>query len=378
LILQGGRGSAWFDDVSMVEGDRWPHDLLPLDIRPACNTGFRDELTGDGTGGWTDQGPNDAREIPLGRQTWRSIPFDIVDPATNAGRSCIVLRGLGRQTMPLSAVLPVNRKCEVVYFLHGCAWGGAEGAPVGRYLIEYADGATEEVPLRNGYETVDWWNSHDTTESAAGWRGNNAENPSVGLNIFPWTNPRPDATIAQITMESADGGPVPFLVAVTTGEGPPTLTEEVLRMEFTDTEGWYEWAFALDDPTLEEIDLSFLLDPPAGKHGFLTVRDDGHFYFEDGTRARFFGTNVGGPDCAPDKKTAEMLAARLARYGINLLRLHAPDSEWGALIDYGKGDSRHLDPEALDRYDYFVAQLKERGIYVYFDLLDYRSFQEAD
>ena len=378
LILQGGRGSAWFDDVSMVQGDRFPENLRPLDIRAACNTRFRDDQAGDGKGGWTDQGPNDARSIPLGRQRWRGIPFDVVDPGQNAGKSCIVLRGRGTKFMPRSCTFSVGRKCDVVYFLHACAWPGAKGKAVASYTIVYADGQTREVALRNGHEVVDWWHPRDTNESAAAWEGSNAESPSVGLNVFPWANPRPDAAIASVRMQSAGAGSTPILAAVTTGRGPAVLTEARLRLEFTDTEGWYEWAFALDDPTLEEIDLSFLLDPPAGKHGFVTVGKDGHFHFGDGSRARFFGTNVGGRSCAPDKKTAEIIAARLAKYGVNLLRLHAPDSRWATLIDYRRGNSRHLNPDALDKYDYFVAQLKKRGIYVYFDLLDYRSFKETD
>ncbi len=378
LMLNGGRGSAWFDDVTMAEGGGRPENLRPVDIRAACNTGFRDEEAGDGKGGWTDQGANDARTIPTGLQTWRTIPFEIIDPAENEGRSCIVLQGRGRESMPPAAEFAVGRTCDVVYFLHACAWAGAEGAPVGRYVVTYADGDTVRVPLLSGRETVDWWAPRDTSESAVGWEGRNAENPNVGLCIFPWANPRPNVQIARIKMESAGAGPVSILVGVTTGDGPAILTERALRMETTDKEGWYEWAFALDDPTLEEIDLSFLLDPPAGKHGFLTVGDDGHFYFEDGTRVRFFGTNVCGPYCAPDRETAEAVAARLARYGVNMLRLHTPDSRWGTLIDYERGDSRHLNEEALDRYDCFVAELKKRGIYAYFDLLDYRNFQPGD
>ncbi|MCS6861385.1 MAG: hypothetical protein NZT92_13805, partial [Abditibacteriales bacterium] len=45
-------------------------------------------------------------------------------------------------------------------------------------------------------------------------------------------------------------------------------------------------------PQSSLVDFSFLLDAPAGKHGFLTTRPDGHFYFADGTRARFFGINI--------------------------------------------------------------------------------------
>ncbi len=377
LMLNGGVGTAWFDDIAMVPGEVFPGNFRPVDLRSAYNTGFADEVAGDGQGGWTDQGVNDAREIPLGRQIWREVPFEIVDPQGNEGRSCLVLRGHGREQMPAAAEFKVGMKCDVLYFLQGAAWAGSKGGLVARYTITLADGTKIRVPVRNGREVVDWWNPYDTKQSAVGWEGKNAESDHIGLNIFPWRNPKPEVEVDRVRLESA-GSAVPILVAVTAGDGPPMLPEAPLKLEFTDTTGWYEWAFALDDPALEEIDLSSLLDPPAGKHGFLTVRADGHFYFEDGTRARFFGTNVGGAGCAPEKPAAEIIAERLAKYGVNLLRLHAVDSRWATLIDYSGGSSRKLNAEALDRYDYFVAQLLKRGIYVYFDLLDYRQFLPGD
>lgn len=147
---------------------------------------------------------------------------------------------------------------------------------------------------------------------------------------------------------------------------------------FNDTGDWFPFEFPLDDTNLDTIDLTGLLDAPAGKHGFLTTGDDGHFYFADGRRARFFGTNLGGRDCMPEKTVAETTAARLAKYGVNMIRLHAFDSRSHRLIDYDRGGSRHLNAEALDRFDYLVAQLKKRGIYIYLDLLDYRWFRTAD
>jgi len=147
---------------------------------------------------------------------------------------------------------------------------------------------------------------------------------------------------------------------------------------FHNTESWFPFEFPLDDTNLDSIDLTGLLHTPAGRHGFVTVRPDGHFYFEDGTRARFFGTNVGGRDCAPEKEQARVIAARLAKYGVNMLRLHSLDGRWGPLIDYSSGTSQEFDADALDRIDYFVSELKKRGIYVYLDLLDYRWFRTAD
>ncbi len=147
---------------------------------------------------------------------------------------------------------------------------------------------------------------------------------------------------------------------------------------FNDTSDWYPFEFPLDDTNRDTIDLTGMLDVPAGKRGFVSVGGDGHFYFQDGTRARFFGTNVGGADCAPDKQMAPVVAARLAKYGVNMLRLHSMDSRSGALINYREGTSQQLDPQVLDRIDFFVSELKKRGIYIYLDLLDYRMFRTAD
>jgi uncharacterized glyoxalase superfamily protein PhnB len=147
---------------------------------------------------------------------------------------------------------------------------------------------------------------------------------------------------------------------------------------FNDTSGWFPFEFPADDTNLDTIDLTGLLHTPAGKHGFVTVKGDGHFYYEDGMRARFFGTNVGGSACAPPKEEAPVIAARLAKYGVNMLRLHSMDGRWGPLISSDRKTSQTFDADALDRVDFFFNALKKNGIYVYMDLLDYRWFRTAD
>ncbi len=378
LMLNAGKGRAWFDDVRAVRGTKAPGNFRTVDIRGACNVGFRDETAGDGRGGWTDQGSNGLRNIPGGRQTLRGIPFDITVPSRNNGRSCIVLRGKGRRDVADSATFAVDVACDTLYFLHGCAWAGRQGNRVAEYVVRYADGKTANVPVRNGIEITDWWSPADCDNCALGWQGRNAESNGVGLVIFPWRNPRPNAVVASVTARTTGHGPNLMLVAVTAGDGVPAFPELPLDYHFTDTEGWYTWDFPIEDPALGELDLSRFLDAPAGKHGFAGVGDDGGIEFADGTRGRFFGTNVGGSRCCPSKEQAVVWAARLAAYGVNLLRLHAYDSKWAELIDYGKGNSRSLNADALDRMDFFVAELKKRGIYVYFDLLDYRSFVPGD
>jgi hypothetical protein len=44
--------------------------IVPLDLRARVNMGFKDDKSGDGKGGWTDQGDNDFRMMPLEGLWW--------------------------------------------------------------------------------------------------------------------------------------------------------------------------------------------------------------------------------------------------------------------------------------------------------------------
>ncbi len=126
------------------------------------------------------------------------------------------------------------------------------------------------------------------------------------------------------------------------------------------------------------VDLRFLLDAPAGKRGFLRTTPDGHFAWPDGTRARFWGVNLSNKSVFIAKPDIDRVADTLARSGVNMVRLEAIDSAGGLLDVPGKETSRELNPERLDAIDYWVAKLRERGIYVYIDLLDFRQFKAGD
>lgn len=130
------------------------------------------------------------------------------------------------------------------------------------------------------------------------------------------------------------------------------------------------------------VDVSFLLDAPAGRHGFIQVRN-GHLATGDGQRIRFWGVNVTdwskGSRQIPSKEDAPFWAATLARFGVNCVRFQFLDLETPrGLIDSRRQDSRGLDAEQLDREDFFISQLEKRGIYIDFNLLVGRPFKTAD
>ena len=132
------------------------------------------------------------------------------------------------------------------------------------------------------------------------------------------------------------------------------------------------------------IDISFVFEneKPAGKHGFLKVQGR-DFVFEDGTKVKFWGTNLNGGANFPDHAYAEKLAKRLSKIGINLVRFHQLDSEWNTpnIFAFTKGkrfDGSKFDDESMDRLDYLIYCLKKEGIYCYMDMFTYRKFRSEE
>lgn len=138
-----------------------------------------------------------------------------------------------------------------------------------------------------------------------------------------------------------------------------------------------------DDARPSPLDVSGLNDGPAGSHGFIVVKD-GHFAESStGRRVRFLGTNFGLNGCFPAHADAEKVAAHLAKYGTNLVRLTLQDVTWAGgdntLWDETHyKDHRHMDPAQLDKMDYLVAQLEKSGIYIDMGLHSGRTFIPED
>ena len=114
----------------------------------------------------------------------------------------------------------------------------------------------------------------------------------------------------------------------------------------------------------------------AGAQGFLTAKGN---FFVDGTGQprHFLGTNICLTGCFPSHEDADRVSAELARYGINLVRLHYVHHQFPKGKVYPKEDS-FIEPVQLERFDYFFSKLKEHGIYVYFQLNIARKFGEQN
>ncbi|MHB8897477.1 MAG: hypothetical protein ACYC6Y_01880 [Thermoguttaceae bacterium] len=121
--------------------------------------------------------------LPTGRVLVRGVPFAIVDPVKNDGRGLVVLhspKAPANRQWPTEVTLPVGRTGRRAFFLgnvHGwCSDDPGTGpwGAVAEYVIVYADGQRETVPLVTG-RTIDEWTAPPQAEDVA-----------TGLRGDPW------------------------------------------------------------------------------------------------------------------------------------------------------------------------------------------------
>lgn len=123
-------------------------------------------------------------------------------------------------------------------------------------------------------------------------------------------------------------------------------------------------------------DFSDLVPAPAGQKGFLQVKGE-HFYWQDGTRAKFWGINVANTSLQESDADIETMLKNFRASGFNLVRLHHFD-ERGGILDLEAKDSAQFVAARLKKLDFWIAKARENGLYIYLDLLDYRKFKTGD
>ncbi len=94
-------------------------------------------------------------------------------------------------------------------------------------------------------------------------------------------------------------------------------------------------------------------------------------------RVRFLATNLTARAAFPTHADADRIALRMARLGINLVRLHHLQNGWekdgGTIWKPGK-PFLEVDPKQVDALDYLVGALKKQGIYTNLNLTTTREY----
>ncbi len=292
------KGSIYLDNLSVTEIS-FENPAIEAPVKRS----LKDDISGDGKGGWTDQGEADLRNLKDGIQQFCGIPFDI--KAASEGVVSLSRRpGFGE-----SAIVKYSGKSDWIYVLNTCAWAQPE-SPVGSMKINYSDKSSSSLPFIAGANSGDWWNGNASKAGIASLSLACPAKSPVYLFVSPFRNPEPSKEIVSIEFKTASDKVMWFIFALSLVKGDVDVMDSPV-LKTRNYADWYYFEMKNRKSPDALVDLSFLLDAPAGKHGFLKSKG-GKFVFEDGSPARFFGTNIHGHGTLfPTKAQAEELADTL-------------------------------------------------------------------
>lgn len=141
-------------------------------------------------------------------------------------------------------------------------------------------------------------------------------------------------------------------------------------------DAWFPFPVSVFSDDVPVFDCSWLNEKPAGTSGWLKV-DGERITDAKGKTVRLVGANITAKGNFPEPKEAAAIARHLAQYGVNVLRLHFLDNQWGGMSLVPKSNDvakDGLETNALARLDAFVAAMKAEGIYVNLNLHVGRSY----
>jgi len=209
-------------------------EFFKADLRAACNWSHIDPVPGDGKD-WLDWGPNnDLRRMPMGDVTFEEVPFHVIDPKTNRGKSIVVAArqpsGARLKFPGRSREIPVGRPAASLVFLRT----NLDRGHLPGYRVTYEGGSFLSVPLDamgNGSRNYSCYGlyppdqpsgapddpyanfkraRHRMTELYSlffrpAWLGTTECGDPVKVTMHEWVNPYPELTIESVSIRCAPG-----------------------------------------------------------------------------------------------------------------------------------------------------------------------------
>ena len=357
LELGNATGKVWFDQVRVLvydfdakplaAGSSATHPKLKTAAKAATdnwllNPGFEDILSSDWSSTKTDSPGHDSPHC---------LTVQSDKPEWITSSQMVNFHGQKGATLVLSGWIKTQDVKK-----------GTETYMAARFSLDFRDDKNQQVGgWQDGVGTIDgttpWTRYEKSYAVPAG-----AAQAEVGAGLAHCTG---QAWFDDITVYLLDAS-------------GKKLTAQSVSEQKSNTSDWQAFTPG-DSDDATSLDLSSINEMPAGKHGFVTAKN-GKYVFSDGTPARFWGTDLVANNAFLTHEKADAVAKRMAKLGINLVRLHHMDAVWSNpnIFDPAAGDTQTFSADSLDKLDYLLAALKKNGIYVYPDLLVHRKFREGD
>ncbi len=352
-----------------------------LSLAPVANMGYRDETAGDGKGGWSDQGPeNDARNFKFKETLYGKVPFLPVDPAKNGGKAVVAFQSSRLSTGPATVeLIPAGKKeaAKYLYLLHTLSWGGA-GKIAGTIDLT-GTGGKQSIPVAQGRDVADWWAPKPLANAFVGATWKTESGGRVGLYVCKFALDPKLGAIEKVTFRTGDPGLLWIVAGVTLSDADypfPSTEKTVAKADAR----WKALERPADPVVLagSALDRSgFLPQKKAGAQGRVIINPAGHFAFANapGAPIRFLSACDSGETFdgrrgvsegqLKTKAEIDRYVDELVRNGYNMTRTHFIDT---FLMNKAVADGV-FNPENLDRFDYFIHRLKEKGVYLNFDAM---------
>ena len=374
--IQDGTGEVFYKNLKVAAED------LVLDLAPFANMGYADQEANDGKGGWSDQGSDhDASNFKWKRGVYANVPFRMIDPAGNEGKSVLTFRnkrfpqGLESVTADVSKSSTAGK---YLYLFSTLAFPD-KYPPVGDIIVKGEKGE-QTIPVINGRDTADWWRPTKRPNAFPGaiWRLGGGH--SVGAYVAKFKlndlGILKSVTIAKNPSSTANWIVLGITISNKDYEFPAAESVKITAND--------EWkVLKLNKSGIHadtSLDLSFLNDgKPTGTYGRVIVNKDGHLAFSNqpDVPVRFLGsvearrTFLGQKHYKSQWDTHEKIklyAQQLRRAGYNMVRIHYLDD---FLLYQAKTDF-DFNPKVLDMFDYMVYEFGKNGIYINLDCMSNR------
>jgi hypothetical protein len=206
-----------------------PRTFATISLKAVANADFG--AGAQGVVGWLDEPENNLSNMPVGRQVFHDIPFDVADPASNGRRGCVGLSWA--KGYEKSARVKVGKTAASLYLLHAASH---VQPAYGAIRLHYADGSAAAIYVDEN-TLGSWWEPADPPRARVAWHGPNQQFGKVGVYVSGYANPHPEKVIESIELEPLQNG-LKWLIAGLTLCDAPVFFAPKDDVSFGIPEGW--------------------------------------------------------------------------------------------------------------------------------------------